>query len=125
VAARTEGTVEREGAVVDKARRRELRDAAARVPIDAGVYRITNRVTGTSWVASTCDLKAYRNRFEFSQSTRSPTGFDQRARAEAERSGVDAVEFEVLEVVTPRPDATADEIRADLAVLEEVWRAKQ
>jgi len=125
VTARTEAKFEREGAVVDKARRKELRESAARVPIDAGVYRITNRVTGTSWVASTCDLKAYRNRFEFSQSTRSPTGFDQRVRAEAERSGVDAVEFEVLEVVTPRPDATADEIRADLAVLEEVWRAKQ
>jgi hypothetical protein len=92
--------------------------------MDAGVYRITNRATGTSWVASTSDLKAFRNRFDFSRSTGSANGFDARARAEAERSGVDAIELEVLEVVTPRCDATCDEIRADLAVLEEVWRQK-
>jgi hypothetical protein len=109
----------------DKARRKELRTEAVRAPIDAGIYRITNRTTGTTWVASTSDLKAYRNRFEFSRSTNTPTGFDQRVRAEAERSGVEAVDFEVLEVVTPRPDATADEIRADLAVLEEIWRQRQ
>jgi hypothetical protein len=106
----------------DKARRKELREAAARAPIDAAVYRITNRVTGTSWIASTSDLKAYRNRFEFSRSTNTPAGFDQQVRAEAEASGVDAIDLEILEVVTPRCDATTDEIRADLAVLEEIWR---
>jgi hypothetical protein len=125
---------ERGGALVDepqandrtgtagRARRKDLRDAAARAPIDAGIYRIVNRETGTSWVGSTCDLRAYRNRFEFARSTGTPQAFEQRIRVEAERSGVEAVDLEVLEVVTPRPDATADEIRADLAVLEEAWR---
>jgi hypothetical protein len=108
-----------------KARRKELRDEAARAPIDAGVYRIVNRQTGTSWVGSTSDLRAYRNRFEFARSMGTPQAFEQRIRVEAERSGVEAVELEVLEVVSPRADATADEIRADLAVLEEVWRQKQ
>ena len=110
--------------MVDKARRKELRDEAARAPIDAGVYRIVNRQTGTSWVGSTCDLRAYRNRFDFARSMNTPQAFEQRIRVEAERSGVEAVDLEVLEVVTPRPDATADEIRSDLAVLEEVWRQK-
>jgi hypothetical protein len=107
-----------------KARRKELRDAAAQAPIDAGVYRIVNRATGTSWVGSTCDLRAYRNRFDFARSMNTPQAFEQRIRVEAEQSGVEAVDLEILEVVTPRCEATAEEIRADLAVLEEAWRQK-
>jgi hypothetical protein len=110
--------------VTDQARRKELRTQVAGRRIDAGVYRIVNRRTGTAWVGSTCDLAAFRNRFEFARSTATPQAFDQRVRAEVEHSGVDAVDLEILEVVTPRPDATTEEIRGDLAVLEDIWRQK-
>jgi hypothetical protein len=110
--------------MTDQARRKELRAQAGCRAIEAGVYRIVNRRTGTGWVGSTCDLTAFRNRFEFARTTGTPQAFDHRVRDQVERWGIDAVDLEVLEVVTPRPDATTDEIRSDLAVLEDIWRTK-
>ena len=103
---------------------RVRRAPPARAPIDAGVYRITNTATGTSWVASTSDLKAFRNRFEFSRSTNSPNGFDARARAEAERYATkltaDAEDYaertlDELASVLHRSAQTAEQGRAALA----------
>jgi len=111
-------------APMDADRRRQLRAAYEERPSNAGVYAIRNTVTGVAHVAGTVDLGSARNRLEFAKSTGLAGALDLRLRPEITRYGLDAFEFEVLDVLEPKPEATRDEIAADLRALEELWREK-
>jgi hypothetical protein len=109
--------------MTDRARRQELRRQADE-QVQCGVYRIRSRVDGRGLLATTRNLASARHRFEFAFSTRSPAALDHRLRPLVEEQGFEALEFEVLDVLTIRPGMTEDEIRSDLAALEELWREK-
>lgn len=73
-------------------------------------------------MASTPNLPAMRNRFEFALATGSLSALDGRLAAEARRDGVGAFAFEVLDVVEVRPDTDPATLRAELSTLEALWR---
>ena len=108
----------------DRERRRELRDQYRETRPEVGVYRIVNRHDGRALLGSAANLASVRNRLEFARSTNSPGALDHRLVEDARRLGVDAFSFEVLEVLDVAPEATPAQVRADLAVLEELWREK-
>jgi hypothetical protein len=47
-----------------------------------------------------------------------------RLRDDIRTFGIDAFSLEVLEVLETTPEMTAEEIKRDLATLEELWREK-
>ncbi len=106
-------------------RRRELRAQFDQRQPRAGVYALRNAVTGRLLVASTTDLDAVRNRLEFARATGSPGALDGRLAADVRRYGIDVFVLEVLDTLTIAPGMTPDDIRADLAALEQLWREKQ
>jgi len=75
-------------------------------------------------LGSTANLAGLRNRVEFAKSTGSPAAFDLRLSADIERFGLAAFSVEVLDVLDVTPEMTAEEVRADLATLEDLWRER-
>lgn len=108
--------------MTDKARRRELRDAARQHPPDAGVYAIRHAVTGRVVVASAVNLGGARNRFDFAVSTGALGALDGQLEGDIRAHGVEGLVFEVLETVTVEPGTPDADLRADLATLEALWR---
>lgn len=95
--------------MIDKATRKELKAQYRENPPEAGVYRITNTATGRVLLGSSTNL---------------PGAMDQRLREDIATHGIDAFAFDVLEVLEPNPAQTGSELRADLTVLEDLWREK-
>jgi hypothetical protein len=108
--------------MVDKNRRRELREEARQHPPDAGVYAIRHRATGRVVVASAVNLGGARNRFDFAVTTGSLGALDGQLGGDIRAHGVEGLAFEVLETVTVEPGTTDADLRADLATLEALWR---
>jgi hypothetical protein len=88
------------------------------------VYRIVNLRTGKVLFGATSNLAGVRNRFEFARSNNSPAAIDHRLRADVAANGFDGFELEVLDHLDVPPTMTADQITADLATLESLWREK-
>ena len=109
---------------MDADRRRELRAQYETRPAEAGVYALRNTATGQAFVAATTDLRSARNRLDFAKSTGMSGALDRRLLPEIRRHGLDVFEFEVLDQLEVKPEATADQVRADLAALEALWREK-
>jgi hypothetical protein len=109
---------------MDRARRKELTAEYLRTRRPAGVYAIRCSGTGKALLGSSVDLDSTRNRLEFARSTNMAGALDGRLRADFERFGGEAFTFEVLDRLEPKPEATEAEIRADLKVLEGLWREK-
>jgi hypothetical protein len=105
-------------------RRKELRAQYQQRQLRAGVYALRNAVTGRMLVASTADLDAVRNRLEFARSTGTPSALDGRLVADVRQYGIDAFVLAVLDTLTLAPGMTPDDVRADLAALEQLWREK-
>lgn len=108
--------------MVDKGRRRELREQARQKPPAAGIYAIRHRATGRVVVASAVNLAAARNRFDFAVGTGALGALDGQLGGDIRAHGVDGLEFEVLETVPVEPGSADAELRADLATLEALWR---
>ena len=105
-------------------RRRELRTTYERRVTEAGVYALRNTLSGRLLIGSSADLGSVRNRFEFAQATGSVSALDGRLAGEARAVGVAAFALDILDRLSVEPDATADQLAADLAELEALWRAK-
>ncbi len=110
--------------MTDRADRREQVRQYKRNHPEAGVYRIVNRRTGRMLVGSAANLASVHNRLAFARSTGSTGALDYRLLADARRDGIDVFELEVLDVVQPPAEATREEIAAELATLEALWRER-
>jgi hypothetical protein len=110
--------------VTDKATRKELKAQYRENPPEAGVYRITNTATGRVLFGSSTNLPSVSNKLDFAKTTNLPGAMDQRLRKDIATHGIDAFTFDILEVLEPQPAQTSAELRADLAVLEALWREK-
>jgi hypothetical protein len=88
------------------------------------VYALRNTLNGRLLIGSSADLRSVRNRFEFAQATGSVSALDGRLAGEARAVGVAAFALDILDHLSVEPDATADQLAADLAELEALWRAK-
>lgn len=108
----------------DISRRKELQAEYQQAQPEAGVYRLVNSQNNKALLGSTANLASVRNRLAFAQSTKTPGALDQRLNADIRRFGIDAFSLEVLETLAPTAEMSAAEIRADLAVLEALWREK-
>jgi hypothetical protein len=105
-------------------RRRELRAIYEQQPREAGVYLLRNTVSGRVLVASSPDLRSVRNRLEFGRATGSAGVLDRRLLADARAHGVGAFELEIVDILPVPPDSTREQVLADLAELEELWRER-
>ena len=108
--------------MTDRAQRRQLRDEARRHPPDAGVYAVRHRATGRVLVAAAVNLAGARNRFEFEVSTNTLGALDGQLGGDIRTHGVEGLEFEVLETVHVEPGASEADLRAELKILEAMWR---
>lgn len=107
-----------------KARRRELVAEYRRTGPEAGVYRLVNTQTGKSFVGSALNLGSVRSKLEFARKTGGVSALDHKLWADARQHGAEVFELEILEVLEARPEMTQEEIRADLATLEALWRER-
>jgi len=106
----------------EQQRRKDLVAEYQRNGPEAGVWRIVDGVTGKALIGTSTNLSGTKNRFEFAQSTNTIGGLDHRLHADAKEHGFAAFRVEVVEVLERRPEATEDEVRADLAALEALVR---
>ena len=105
-------------------RRRELRAAYDERATRAGVYLIRSTATGRVFIGSSPDLRSVRNRLDFGRATESAGVLDLRMRPDALAHGMGSFELEVLDELDVPPGTPPDEVRADLAQLEALWRDK-
>ena len=108
----------------DQQRRKELRAQYQQTRTEAAVYCIRNSQNNKVLVGSTLNLASIRNKLEFAISTNTPTVLDRRLIDDLRAFGIAAFSLAVLEVLDVRPEMTREEILADLAVLEQLWREK-
>jgi hypothetical protein len=110
--------------MIDKARRREIAAEYRQQTPDAGVYLIRCAGMDRALLASSLDLRSERNMLAFAQAT-GMSGVLYRGLAGCiAEFGLDALSFEVVEVLDIAPSMTPAQIRADLATLEGLWREK-
>lgn len=107
-----------------KQSRKSIVRELANAPMDAGVYRIVNEASGRSLLATTHDVASAKNRFAFAQATNSASALDQRLASDIAAHGVASFRLEVLETVRQRPEMTTEELRAEIAALESLWRER-
>jgi hypothetical protein len=105
-------------------RRRELRTSYEQRTPEAGIYALRNTDSGKILVCSSTDLRSVRNRFDFARSTGSVGALDGRVASDARKVGVAAFALEILDRLSVEPDMTPDQLSADLAELERLWKAK-
>jgi hypothetical protein len=110
--------------MADKATRKELKTHYRENPPEAGVYSITNTATGRTLLGSSTNLPSVSNKLEFAKTTNLPGAMDQRLRKDIATHGIRALTFDILEVLEPGGTQTDAEVRADLKVLEDLWRDK-
>lgn len=106
----------------DKARRREIAAAYRQVTPDAGVYRLRCADSSRLLLGSTVDLRSAANKLSWAKTTSSPGVLGWRFAAAVAEVGLDALSFEVVEVLEVMPGSTAAELRSRLAALEARWR---
>ena len=105
---------------------RSARRVAARQARDAfppmGIYAIRDRSSGYRRLGASRNVHALLNRVRFE--LRMGTHADRVLQAEWNRSGVDGLAFEVLELVKEREDADFD-YAGELKALEQIHRELQ
>ena len=110
--------------MTDRAERKRLLAEYKQHGPQAGVYRIVNRCTDRALIGSTLNLGSVRGKLEFARATHTTGGLDHRLNHDIRAFGIDAFEFEILEVLEASPDRTPAGVREDLATLETLWREK-
>jgi transcriptional regulator with XRE-family HTH domain len=100
--------------------KRELKEEYKSRTVIGGIYRLTCHANGESWIRSTTDLQACKNRIEFSKVTKScPESCVLSAWKEY---GPDAFSFEVLEEITKGELQSSREFSEDVSTLLEIWK---
>jgi hypothetical protein len=84
-----------------------------------GVYVIRNTLNNKALFAATTDLRASKNRFDFSQKTGSCV--DSKLQTDWSRQGGAAFVFEVLEDLNKGEKQSKEDFKDDIEVLEEMW----
>ena len=110
--------------MTDKARRKEFQAQYKQTQPEAGVYRIVNDKNNKVLLGSTPNIGSVRNKLVFLQTTHTTGLLDHRLRDDIRAFGIDAFSLEVLETLDIEPTMTREEIRRDLATLEELWRER-
>ena len=105
-----------------KESRKELISRYKERKITGGVYTIKNLNTGKFFLHSTTDMRASRNRFDFSKNTGTCTY--KNIQEDWTISGPSAFEFEALEELERRDAQTDHEFESDIATLKELWMEK-
>jgi len=108
--------------MTDRARRKELKSAYEETALPAGVYRITNAAVSRTLIASTTNLTAAKNRFDFAIAQRMAGALDQRLKRDVQAHGFDGLSFEIVETLEPDPDASPETLAAELKTLEALVR---
>jgi hypothetical protein len=108
--------------MVDKDRRRDLREQARLHPPQAGVYVIRHLATGRVIVAATANIAGARNRFDFAISTNTVGALDGQLGGDIAAHGLEGLEFEVLETLDVQPGTLDADLRAELATLAALYR---
>jgi hypothetical protein len=109
---------------MDHQRRKELLNEYKQRPPEAGVYRIVNTRTGEMLLGSARNLASVQSKLEFARNTSTPGALDHRLVADARAYGMDALAFEVLEVLDAGPELTSTQLGEDLPTLEALWRER-
>ena len=105
-----------------KKSRKELIEQYKERKITGGIYVIKNTRTGKIALDSTTDMRASRNRFDFSQKTGNCTY--KHIQEEWKTYGPQVFAFEVLEELEHGDKQTDYEFESDIAVLKELWKEK-
>ncbi len=132
--------------MTDYAHRKELVAQYKQARPRAGVYRIVNRLNQRALLGSSTNLPSVQSKLEFAKSVHAVGASSQQAgdgiqqlgtwlrgdrgsMASAQRLsddirqfGIDAFSMEVLEMLEVAADMTAEQVREDLAALEDLWR---
>ncbi|MCL2884782.1 MAG: GIY-YIG nuclease family protein [Oscillospiraceae bacterium] len=87
-----------------------------------GVYAIRNTINQKRLIEATVDMQGSRNRFTFAQSTSSCVHLKLQDDWRAQGGG--AFVFEVLEEMKKGETQTAEEFKADVEALKELWMEK-
>jgi len=102
-----------------KQSKKELQDLYKEREIIGGVYAIRNRQNNKVFLEAATDVRGIKNRFEFAQKTGSCIHV--KLQDDWDNLGGDQFVFEVLEELTKGDAQTADEFKADLKLLKEMW----
>jgi hypothetical protein len=101
--------------------RKELIRLYRETPRPAGVYRVLHKPSGRALIGTAPDTRA---KFNSLQAQLSFGSFPNKAiQADWDADGEDAFVFEVLDLLPPGDDPTAD-LNAELATLLEMWLEK-
>lgn len=106
----------------DNKTKKELQAQYKEREIVGGVYAIRNMLNNKMLLLATTDLQGNKNRFEFSQKTGSC--IDLKLQSDWNKQGGGQFIFEVLEELKKGEMQTAEEFRADIDVLKEMWLDK-
>lgn len=102
-------------------RKKELKMQYKEIPVEAGIYTITNKKNGKVCVVSTRNFKTI-NGVKFSLEN---GGYANRKLVdEWKQYGKEAFSFEIVEVLKPKKDDPYYNEKEELAKLEEKWLEK-
>jgi hypothetical protein len=107
---------------MEKETRKALKKRYEERKIMGGVYLIKNVENGRSLLESTIDIRASKNRFDFSK--KNGICAAAKIRKDWSDSGSGSFIFEELETLTKKDSQTMDGFKKDIAVLAELWREK-
>lgn len=100
-------------------RKKELKQMYKEIPIEAGIYMITNTANQKKWVGSTRNLKSINGR-KFSLEAGTDT--NRALQEDWNLYGRDSFTFETLEVLKKKEDDPYFNEKEALQALEEKWK---
>ena len=106
----------------DNKTKKELISQYKEREIIGGVYAIKNTLNNKMLLEATADLQGGKNRFEFSQKTGSC--IHPKLQNDWNKQGKQQFVFEVMEELKKGETQTAEEFKADIDVLKEIWLDK-
>lgn len=109
---------------MDKEQRKKATADYKSKALRAGVYRILNTKTGWFTVLFSADLDSVHNKYAFGARIESDGTFPPHLRKGFEGCGFDALKIEELDTLKIEPNATKEQIKADLEELAQLWIEK-
>jgi hypothetical protein len=100
----------------------EMKREYKEMPVEAGIFLITNTANGKVLLGSSTNLRGPLNKHRFMLSSRSHT--NAALQRDWDTLGRDAFRFEIVAVIKPKPDDPTFSLRVELEALEEAWIAK-
>ena len=99
--------------------KKELQNRYKEREIVGGIYAIKNMLNNKVFLEAATDLRGIRNRFEFAQQTGSCIHV--KLQRDWDKHGGGQFVFEVLEELHKGDTQTAEEFKADIMLLKEMW----